>query len=200
MKLVSYNPRKLTGEILYKDKIFLLSEEACLTCGVDIRKEIPEENISLLIEKSQEYFCRVYLYDQIASYLKTAKGYYDKLINKGFPKKIAAEEVKKAKENGYIDDASFAENYIKTHGKNKGVYRLKNELKQKGVSSEIIEDAVKDLAPDADELLLLAEKAAKSLPDGPAKKSKVFAKLARRGYPYEAISSALSVLFSDIDD
>ena len=77
---------------------------------------------------------------------------------------------------------------------------MKNELKQKGVSSEIIEDAVKNLSPDADELLLLAEKAAKSVPDGPAKKSKVFAKLARRGYPYEAISSALSVLFSDIDD
>lgn len=197
MKLLSYDPHKLTGEILWKDKIYLLSEEVCLGCGVDIVKDVPEEKLPVLIEKSREYFCRTYLYNQIASYLKTAKGYYDKLVSKGFPRDIAASAVEKAIEEGYINDASFAESYIRTHGANKGVYRLKNELKQKGVPSQIVEEALKDLQTDPEEILRIAEKLARSVPDGPTKKSKVYAKLARRGYPYEEISAALSRLFSD---
>lgn len=197
MKLLSYDPRKLTGEILWKDKIYLLSEEVCLGCGVDMVKDVPEEKLPVLIEKSREYFCRSYLYAQIASHLKTAKGYYDKLISKGFPRDVAASAVERAREEGYINDASFAESYIRTHGGNKGVYRLKNELKQKGVPSDIIEEALKEMRTDPEEMFCIAEKIAKTVPEGPTKRSKVYAKLLRRGYPYEEISSALSRLFSD---
>lgn len=52
--------------------------------------------------------------------------------------------VKRLKEYGYLDDQSFAETYARLRQENQklGARRVRNDLRQKGVGAELVEDTV----------------------------------------------------------
>ena len=55
-----------------------------------------------------------------------------------------AAAMKRLKEHGYLDDAAFAETYARLRQQNEklGVRRVRNDLRQKGVGSELITETL----------------------------------------------------------
>ncbi len=84
---------------------------------------------------------------QMKTYLK-GKGYEDDIID---------EVIEQLKEYHYIDDYQYAEMYFR-YGfeKGRGVSRIKRELSEKGVASDVIEMAYEDMEdiPDQTEMAM----------------------------------------------
>ena len=81
-----------------------------------------------------------------------------------------------------------------------GPYRLRQELRRKGVSSEDAQAAIDSLDED-DSLEAAASFAAKRLKnDTPEEKRRVLQALVRRGYSYETARAALERAGGDLSD
>jgi len=66
---------------------------------------------------------------------------------------VVATVVKRLKEHGYLNDVSYAETYTRLRQENEklGARRVRNDLRQKGVRAEVIEEAVEARYGDANE-------------------------------------------------
>lgn len=144
-------------------------------------------------ELSQEEFLEVLelaalstSYYYLAKRDYTKKEIYNKLIQKYWEKIPIIRVVKRLEEAGYIDDKEFSISYGKNkkYGKNKIAY----DLKLKGVSSEIIEEALSFYEED-DELEELS-KAWDKL--GEKEEHKKIASLMRKGFSYSDIKRVIN--------
>ncbi|NLK38227.1 MAG: hypothetical protein GX299_09130 [Epulopiscium sp.] len=95
----------------------------------------------------------------------------------------------------YVDDLSFAAAYIRQRKKSnpKGRYALRYELRQKGVSEEVIDEALEEEPLDElDDAVRLLQKKARNLDNIDEKATKrLGAFLQRRGYSYAIIKEAM---------
>jgi regulatory protein len=66
---------------------------------------------------------------------------------------VVATVVKRLKEHGYLNDQSFAETYTRLRQENEklGARRVRNDLRQKGIRSDVIEQAVEARYGEANE-------------------------------------------------
>lgn len=80
------------------------------------------------------------------------------LKDKGYEEEIITEVIKQLKEYHYIDDMEFSLMYFR-YGfeKERGVSRIKRELSEKGVTSEIIDIAYEELEDIPDQLEMAIE-------------------------------------------
>ncbi len=193
MNILKTYPKKKTVEIESDGKIYVLSLVCAEKLGLKIAEDMEKSALFTLIKESDEYLCQQYLYTQIEQYFKSAKGYADKLIAKGFRRESVKKAIEKGKNLGLINDRYFAERYVERYQNKKGKYLLKKDLKNKGIENEIIEEVLSDIETDRDTLLLLAKKLKKG--DTPKDKASLYRKLASRGYSYEDISFVMSRLF-----
>ena len=82
------------------------------------------------------------------------RGLIRKLMDVGFPEDIAQETTERMVAAHYVDDARYAEHYVRCHLKDRSLRRIQTDLRQKGLSDEDIRNAVdclQDLVTDADE-------------------------------------------------
>ena len=96
----------------------------------------------------------------------------------------------------FVDDALYAENYIRARKRRKGPLALKQELYQKGVPGKLIAPAVEELGEEeqVQAALALVERQAWRWQGEPfERRSKAYAYLARRGYPGEVVKRVLEV-------
>ncbi len=116
-----------------------------------------------------------------------------KLKDKGFPLPVIDEVLSDLEKQGFLSDQAFAQNLIAkyTHGKPSGSRKIKFELKRRGVSGKISEEAIAGLDPEeekarARELAQARwEKFSKLDPD--KRKKRVFDFLMRRGFDYQLV-------------
>ena len=127
--------------------------------------------------------------------LRTQKQLQDYLKEKGYPDQSITQAIEKLSEYGYIDDAAFAESYIRTYKSRKGARKLKFELLSKGVSSEIAEEKLAELISEEETVescRKLLEKYLKGRPLDPKLKAKAYAHLAGKGYASDVVMHVLS--------
>ena len=102
-----------------------------------------------------------------------------------------------------INDLSFARYYIENRNRSKGISRRKllQELKQKGISDDVISEAfISDitgevLRDEAEEIQKMVKKQLKKTTD----RNKIIAHLARQGFSYDLIKTTLDhILQEDI--
>ncbi|MDE1220187.1 recombination regulator RecX [Vibrio aestuarianus] len=122
---------------------------------------------------------------------------YQKLLLKGFEIEKVDEAMTYCREHQYLDDLRYAKSQVRQHvAKGHGERRICQELNQKRVSSEIVEQALEQEPQDWFELAKAA--AEKKFREPAAKGSKEYAKQVRflqyRGFSFEHISYALSEL------
>lgn len=79
---------------------------------------------------------------------RTEKGLYEKLRMADFSEAAAADAMSYVKSFGYINDARYAEVYLRSriHSKSKRVLML--ELQQKGIDRRIIEEVLEELTEE----------------------------------------------------
>ena len=97
---------------------------------------------------------------------------------------------------GYLDDASFARQFARGRvlGRGQSRHRIRSELLRKGVDRGTADDAIEDTlaAEDVDEGAIIERIAAKKLRslaklDGPTRRRRLYAFLARRGFDTDDI-------------
>ena len=135
--------------------------------------------------------------------MRTAHEMERRLREKGFSEEETAETIEWLISKKYIDDVNYGCEYIRyAIGKGRGINRIKHELKEKGVSSDDIQDAIfayEDeneidiAAAEYERALEQALKAARS--NGTDEKG-----LAKTGRRLSSLGYSNSVIFKVLDD
>lgn len=122
----------------------------------------------------------------------------ERLLKKGFSPGDVAEALTELEKKGYLDDRRFALSWAKGRlsGKPMGRARLRQELKTKGLRDEDIEEALKEVYAETDELQLALMASERKLQgfkglEPEKRRQKLFRFLKRRGFPPQTIWKAL---------
>lgn len=132
---------------------------------------------------------------------RSQKELKDALQRNAYPEHTIRRVLERMLEAGYIDDAGFAKSWAcarTTRGM--GARKISMELRQKGVSSETIDETLSSLDEDAvfDGALKIARKAAHGKDiASPSDRQKISAALIRRGYDYSTARQVLAVLIDE---
>ena len=124
----------------------------------------------------------------------------DKLSRKGATEETVAKVLEKLTELKLVDDALYAEAFVRSRSRNKGAIRLRQELFRKGVAEPLVDKAVGELgeAAQLESALALAEKNLWRWKGEPRERyAKAYAFLARRGFPVEVVRGVLEQTFLD---
>lgn len=125
------------------------------------------------------------------------------LADKDTPAPVIEAAVERLTSAGYLDDAAFARFWVQNRGEFKPLSRraLRQELRQKGLSSAVIDEALSAL--DERALALAAARAQLRKLRGTTRqifKHKLSAALARRGFGYASIQDVLAQLIDELDE
>jgi SOS response regulatory protein OraA/RecX len=141
----------------------------------------------------------------VTRFPQTRKMLRQKLLRREFSDEIAEAAVQWAAALGYIDDYTMAETIVKKYRrKGYGQTRIKNKLKQIGVSNENIEKAIAAETDshdvEEDRLLFLAQEILGKIPENKDKKRVLARRLVTKGYSSEEIYKIFQKInFSCVD-
>jgi regulatory protein len=129
----------------------------------------------------------------------------DRLRRGGFPTETIDQVIVRLQEWRYLDDADFARRWVENRaaGRPRGQRLLQQELRQKGIDAETAREAIAEA--ELDEAAAAEELARRRLPayvgEEPAVvRRRVGAYLARRGYGFDVIRTALERAMGASDD
>lgn len=124
------------------------------------------------------------------------------LTKKEFAQETINRVILRLKELNYIDDLSFAKAFIE-HSKKTGKRALEYKLKLKGISQDIIDEALEDetdLMQEEKAFLLAQKQLPKYLKYEPyEQKRRINAYLGQHGFSWETASNVIEKLFSKED-
>jgi regulatory protein len=132
--------------------------------------------------------------------LRSEKELLQRLKQKGFSGELCQDTVNFLKEKKFIDERVFAKGWVSSRLKRPfGLRRIKQELVQKGLDKEVIQETFAQAREDYDEgsvIRLLAEKRFSKLKGiEPLKaKQRVYAYLIRRGFSPDLVGDVVKKL------
>lgn len=201
---------KLTTKPGRNNKIHIFAdEEYSLTVDSEywytspwcVKKEIDEEDFEDLKQEIENRRAWLSAVDLLSVRSHSEKELVLKLRRR-YSQNAAELAAEKAVRLGLLDDEAFAEMYAREliERKKYGFSRVKNELRLKGISSEITERVVSALDIDTKESIinLVERKYIRKISDEKGRRN-VIAALQRMGYSYSDIKSALSE-FGEADE
>lgn len=168
------------------------SEAGLLKSGLRVGQELSEQELNSIKDEAVLDKAKTRVFELIARRPRSQWEIEDYLKRKGYEPEIIQEILDVLSKLGYIDDLDFAKRWIANRRllKSTSRRRLVQELRQKRVSDEIIEQALETDETDEREVLkeLIARKRkqAKYQDD-----LKLMQYLARQGYNYDDIKSSL---------
>lgn len=195
--------RNRTRVSVYIDGEFVcgLDEVAAAKARIKVGDEITETELKSVMFDSElnSAFERAVAYLGLAPRARREIERY--LADKGYDREVIAAAVKKLVDYRYIDDRAYAESLVKSKSKKYGTFRLKAELKKKGIAQDIIDELLGDGGDD--NVRDVAEKYVRSHKFCDRQKLKRF--LAGRGFSWDSIDAAVDALtesgaFSDDGD
>lgn len=172
---------------------FSLGENEFLKLGLHSGQEITEEELANFKGESDQGKWFDKTLNLLSFRLRSEWELRDYLRRKNCPPEIADKILNKLSINGYVNDEQFAKRWVENRRLMKATSRrrLSQELKQKRIPNEIIDRVLADDKDQTDErevLKQLIERKHQRYPD----KLKFMQYLARQGYNYDDIKSALS--------
>ena len=167
-----------------------------LKVGDDINKETLEE-YQFEYEKLTAFDKAINL---LSRGMKTKKQISTYLKDKGYMPKVCNYVLDKLIEYKYVDDQTYASCYTKMTSKSKGKRAIAYEMRQKGVSDEIIASCLDEIADQKEVALSLAKKYLKNKPLDQKTKEKLYRHLVSKGFSHEDCFYALNKCFSEIND
>ena len=116
-----------------------------------------------------------------------------KLAEQEFSPASVDSAIEFVKQRRYLDDEDYARRFVERNRNKKSLRQMNFELAQKGVDKGILELVFEDMEVDEEaQILQLLEKRKYSGDDASREeKQKISAYLARKGFSYDAISSAM---------
>ena len=137
---------------------------------------------------------------------RSEKEIRDKLKTKSISSKTTDQCIKYFKELSLVDDRQFAQKWINYRlSKPFGINRIRLELKQKGISPEILEETLTQAQENFNEFDIVLELSQRRLEkykniDTNKAKQRLYGYLSRRGFSTSSIKKTLIELFNNYDD
>lgn len=124
---------------------------------------------------------------------KTESELRKKLAEQEFSPASVDSAIEFVKKYRYLDDEDYVRRFIEKNGQKKSRKQMVYELSAKGVSREVLDLVLEDMPVDEEsQILTILEKKKYSGEDASREeKQKISVYLARKGFSYEAINSAL---------
>jgi regulatory protein len=171
---------------------FSLDEAQLVKVGLKKGDEIDEEKLVEL--KTESDFGKNYIraVDLVSRRLRSEREIRDYAFRKQWTKENVEKVVERLYERGYLNDEKFAENFVRSRAnlRNYSARKMKLELRKKGIESNIIEKVLAE-TDEYDEQTALKNLIAKKRGHYDDQQ-KLVAYLARQGFSYDAIKSALT--------
>lgn len=132
---------------------------------------------------------------------RSEKEIRDYLKKKKADNLLAEKIIDSLKRQKFLNDEEFARAWVESRSRNKAWRVIKLELKQKGISDEIIMNydlRTKNQGQDKESALNLAQKRAERLKNEPFQKAqeKLFRFLSSKGYNYDTIKEVVDKILS----
>lgn len=125
----------------------------------------------------------------------------EKLEKSGFSEEIISSVVGEYKEKGYLDDLEYARQWVDVRSSSKPRSRrqLEYELKKRGISENLISEAIENAPEDIDLAYALGKKYLRRYQhlDEDGFKKKLFGVLARRAFSYEVVKKTVNKLIQE---
>ncbi len=176
-----------------------VSEEIAVKYQLKKGIQIDEEQLEALIYDDELLKAKNYVYMLLSKRMYSAKEIQDKLKIQGYTDGIIKDVISKMEDYGYINDRTFAEEWVRSriNNKPKGISIIRRELKNKGIEEETIENALNETMGEITQhnlALELARKRIKSYKndDNMSTKRKLYAYLIRHGFSYDIIRSVMN--------
>jgi regulatory protein len=172
---------------------FSLDEAQLVKAGLRKGTTLPQNRLEEL--KTESDFGKNYIraVDLVSRRLRSEKEIRDYAFRKQWTKENVERVVARLHERGYLDDAKFAAAFVRSRAatRNFSVKKMRLELRKKGIAPDIIEQTLAD-SEDFDEMAALRQLVAKKRAHYADDERKLIAYLARQGFSYDAIKSALT--------
>lgn len=172
---------------------FTVDQESCLMAKLKIGQEVSIEGLNELMRASQLKAAKEKALG-LLSRRSYSKGQLKERLTRHTDEEAALEAVERMEEIGLVDDLDYALRFARDlyHLKHLAPARIKQELRQKGIDSEIISESLEQFDQDdnVERALSYLGRKYSSLSDEKIRK-RAFAQLQRLGYSYSEIGSAL---------
>lgn len=133
---------------LDEEYAFSLSMELIYKEGLKKNQEIDAKRLELLAEEESIIRCKNSALKTIERSFKTEKEIIEKLKEKGYGDNAINKSIEFLKEYNFIDDINYTKAYINDKLNSFGSQKIKYALIQKGISKEIVEEALADSNKD----------------------------------------------------
>lgn len=172
--------------------LFSLSEAELLSIGIKIGQEYSAQELEEL--KGKAVLDKAYdrTLNLISRRRRSEWEIRDYLKRKDYDEDTAQQTLNKLSERGYIDDRAFAEAWVANRRllKSTSKRRLTQELRQKRIADEVIQEVLE--ADETDEMQVLKELIARKRKQSRYQDNlKLMQYLVRQGYSYGDIKTAL---------
>ena len=132
--------------------------------------------------------------------MKTEKQMRDFLKKKGYVDAVSDYVLEKLRGYGFVDDAEYCAQYVRTAGKNKGSRLIALELKRRGAGEEEVDSALREREGESDAAKTVAAKYMKNREMTRENLSKAYRHLLSKGFDYDTAKDALASLGADEED
>lgn len=172
-------------------------------CGLDVETVvknqlkagtyIDEQKLINIQSESEKQTALAKVLNLISVRYKTQKEIENYLYQKGYLAPVVCFVIEKCLEYHYIDDERYVDGYIANHKNTYGKLKIKQQLLQKGIKSNLIDEKLADEDfNQCEQIVLLAQKYMKKKDDTPQNNSKLYRYLLGKGFEYEEIKIALN--------
>lgn len=134
---------------------------------------------------------------------RTKRQMVQKLVEREYSQEVAQRIADELESRGFINDQHYAEQFIETRGHKYGSYRLRQELRVKGVSDDIINEALEQVEQDTEynRALDMGMKRARQYAGDPSEKAyqKLTGYLSRKGFAYDIVKKVVKQILEDVN-
>jgi regulatory protein len=192
------NPKRKSIYLNHKFA-FGLDEETLFKHGLRVGDRLTDEKIESILQTEQKRKAKDVALNLLSYRSQSEKEISEKLKRKGFGRKNIEGVIEDLKRVSLLDDYEFSCAWVKDRMKSRprGLLLLRQELVKKGIRKELIDRALDECYPDADEVKIASElikkreKRYKDLDKKIARK-RMSDFLLRRGFSYEVVKEAIN--------
>lgn len=178
---------------------FGADEEVVAQLGLSVDKRVEPETIRRAVEKEEEHKVLEKALRYLSFRNRSVKELRTFLLGKGYDPEVVSRTLTRLEEVGLVDDRAFAKAWAEVRVKSKGMGErlLEHELRQKGITKEIIRGAVEGLGEEEERALSLALARVERLKglDKETAKRRLAGFLHRKGYSGEVVYDVVRKAF-----
>jgi regulatory protein len=192
---------------VFVDGEFLLGISAELVYEFKLAKGdvLTEQALNQLLDQEELLEAKTAAFNLLSYRQRSRQEIKERLLRKDYELEVVKQVIQILEQLDYIDDREFAISWTKDRiTKGFGPYRIRRQLKEKGVAKELIESSLEEEYPSQLEYDLAAELATKKRvhykdADPYERRNKLSQVLKRKGFSFETINLVLDDLLEEGD-